>query len=244
MKNIKLIIETWIRAYRYKNKLDRGEINYLLNNVNKDEIIFDIGAHKGGYLYFFKKKVGKKGQIYACEPQSILFNYLEQLKSTFNWKNVKIENIALSDTISNVKLYIPKNKKDKDSSPGATILESNIKTKQFKTEEVNTDTIDNYCKTNNLIPNFIKVDVEGNELNVLKGAFNTLKNYKPKLIVGIEERHIGRELVMETIDYMQKLNYKVYFINDTEKVSFDNFDFDIHQNKSSNNYYCNNFIFE
>lgn len=193
MKNIKLIIETWIRAYRYKNKLDRGEINYLLNNINKGETVLDIGAHKGGYLYFFRKKIGKKGTIYAFEPQSILFNYLQNLKSTFNWKNVKVENIALSDTITSVKLYIPKNKKDKDSSPGATILESNIKTKQFKTEEVITDTIDNYCDKNGLVPNFIKIDVEGNDLKVLLGASNILKKHRPKLIVEIEERHIAEK---------------------------------------------------
>lgn len=72
LENIKLLY----RAYRYKNKLDRGGIEYILNHIREGDVVMDIGAHKAGYLYFIVKAVGKKGEVYAFEPQSGLYNYL------------------------------------------------------------------------------------------------------------------------------------------------------------------------
>src|SRR6185437_2408060 len=196
MLNIIEIIKLVYRANRFKNRVDRAEIRYIFNTLKSGQTAFDIGAHKGGYLYNILKQVGGAGHVYAFEPQFILYNYLIKIKKIFGWKNVTVEHAALSDEKGSVKLYIPVHN-GKSTSPGASIVGS-TNFNEFKTEEVQTETLDSYCNINNLIPNFPKIDVEGNELRVFKGGAEILKKYHPKILFECEERHVGKEKVLET----------------------------------------------
>jgi hypothetical protein len=45
-------IKLYFRAKKYKNRDDKGGINYINNSIEKGQTIIDIGAHKAGYLYF------------------------------------------------------------------------------------------------------------------------------------------------------------------------------------------------
>jgi len=237
IEKIKLIF----RANRYKNKIDKTEIAYIIGALKEGQTAIDIGAHKAGYLYNILKQIGSKGQIYAFEPQTILFNYLTGLKRIFGWSNVVIEHIALSDRIGTVSLFIPANN-GKPTSPGASIVGSE-NFREFKTEEVHTETLDSYCSRKNIKPDFLKIDVEGNELNVFKGGAETLKKYHPKILFECEERHVGKEKVMETFRFLEGLGYKGQFISADKIMPLDSFDFTIHQNREMKPY-CNNFIFE
>lgn len=230
------------RANRYKNKHDRGGIKYMLQSIKSGQTVFDIGAHKGGYLYFILKKTGESGKIYAFEPQSLLFGYLTKIKKVLNWSNVTIEHMALSDKEAKTTLYIPENKNE-PSSPGATIVEPVEKKDIEKTEEVKTDTLDGYCARFNLKPDFLKIDVEGNELPIFKGGIEILKSCKPKIFVECEARHVGKERVLETFQFLKNLGYEGYFIRETDFIPLAEFSLEKHQILSVKPY-CNNFIFE
>ncbi|MEI6817514.1 MAG: FkbM family methyltransferase [Bacteroidota bacterium] len=234
-------IKVILRANKYKTNTDRGGIAYLHQSIKPGHTVLDIGAHKGGYLYFINKLVGDSGTVVAFEPQSSLYAYLKTLKPMFEWNRTTIEQLALSDTKGKVTLFIPANKHD-SSSPGATLV-PHAERKDFHTEEVGTETLDNYCKSHQLKPDFLKIDVEGNELNIFKGGMDTLTKYKPKIIVECEERHIGKDKVMETIRFLENLNYSGRFIKDDEYLPLTQFDFAVHQD-TSRKPYCNNFIFE
>jgi FkbM family methyltransferase len=238
------ILKLKYRTNKYKNKSDVGGIAYLNETIQAGQTALDIGAHKAGYLYFMLNKVGKNGKVFAFEPQSNLYNYLIKIKSLLNWNNATIEHLALSNSAGEVKLFIPSNKVSEGSSPGATIVEQKENTKFGITEIVKTETLENYCAKNNIKPNFLKIDVEGNELQVLKGGETILKTQKPKILVEIEARHIGQEKVLETFKYLQSLGYNGFIVEGLQKVPIENFSFEKHQNLSSNNRYCNNFIFE
>ena len=97
------------RALKYENRDDIGGIAYINNAVKEGNTVLDIGAHKGGYLYFMQKLVGKEGQVHAFEPQTLLFQYLEKMKPIMHWDHVTINNIALSDNDTPATLYIPSN---------------------------------------------------------------------------------------------------------------------------------------
>ncbi len=88
-EKIKLIY----RAYKYKYKSDKGGIKYILESLKPFQTALDIGAHKGGYLYFMQKCVTRKGKIYAFEPQADLAVYLNKIIANFKWKNVIIEHV-------------------------------------------------------------------------------------------------------------------------------------------------------
>jgi FkbM family methyltransferase len=232
------------RAYKYRNKEDRGGIKYILNTVKTGQTVFDIGAHKGGYLYLMLNRIGVKGRLFAFEPQSILYTYLTRIKTLFNWNNVTIEHLALSDTYGNATLYIPINK-SRPSSPSSTLIMP-LERKNIRAEEVvDTETLDRYCQKNNIKPDFLKIDTEGNELNILKGGIQTIKKYKPKILMECEARHVGREKVCETFKLLGDLGYKGYFIFGADRIPLAAFNFEIYQNPLAvKKMYCNNFIFD
>lgn len=237
-------IKLKLRANKYKTKNDIGGIAYINSTIEKGQTVFDIGAHKAGYLYFFVKQVGSKGRVVAFEPQSNLYQYIKKIKELFKWDNVTLEHLALSDHAGTVTLYIPTKKAGKGSSPGATIVDQKGAANFAKTENVSTETLDSYCKQHNIKPDFLKIDVEGNEFNVFKGGVETLKKYKPKIFVEIEARHVGKEKVVETFEFLQKLGYQGKFVYGLAYKPLSEFDFEKYQNTEDKNNYCNNFIFE
>lgn len=237
-------IKLYLRAKKYEIKNDKRGIAYINNSIQKGQTVIDIGAHKAGYLYFMQKRVGNTGKIYAFEPQSLLFDYLLEIKKIMNWNNVSVEKIAISDTVGSVNLYIASNKTGQASSPSATILEDNTIKSVVRTETVNTDTLDNYCSKYDIKPSLLKIDVEGNELKVFKGAYNTLKQYKPKIIVEIEAIHVGEKKVLETFEFLKSIGYEGRIVHVDGEIPLDQFSFEKYQNKGDKINYCNNFIFE
>jgi FkbM family methyltransferase len=237
-------VKLYLRAKKYKNSDDRGGIKYINDNIQQGQIILDIGAHKAGYLFFIRKKVGFNGKIYAFEPQTILFDYLIKIKKIMNWENVTIEKIAMSDKMESVTLYIPCNKTGQNTSPSATIIENNNIKSIARTETVNTDTLDNYCSKYGINPNLIKIDVEGNELKVFKGGLNILKEFKPKIIVEIEAIHVGKDQVIETFEFLKSIGYEGKIVHNKSLVPIEKFSFEKYQNEGDKANYCNNFIFE
>lgn len=242
MLNFLSYLSLRVRANKYKTKNDKGGISYILNQVKSGDTVLDVGAHKAGYLYFMLKRVGNSGQVHAFEPQNNLFRLLMNLKASLKWDNVFISNSALSDCKSKVTLNIPVSG-SKTDSPGASILKLEHIKQQTIAQDTNTETLDDYCKRNNIEPSFIKIDVEGNELKVLKGGLLTINTFGPKIMVESEERHIGRDSVKEVLAFLIDLGYSAFFIKDNEYISINQFDFDTHQNINIKPY-CNNFIFE
>ncbi len=233
------------RALQYKNKYDKGGIAYILDTIKKGQTVLDIGAHKAGYLYFIIQKVTGSGKVYAFEPQGILYNYILGIKKIFNWGNVEVEHLALSDSPGKVILYIPSHSKQANtSSPGATIFKAAATGAIQSTEEVITETLDSYCTRKNIKPDFLKIDVEGNELRIFNGGLQTLKKYKPKIIVEIEARHVGEQQVLDTFYFLENLGYAGKFICGVDNIALKEFSFTKYQNRDDMKHYCNNFIFE
>jgi len=237
-------IKLWYRAAQYKNKYDKGGIAYLNSVIKENNTVIDIGAHKAGYTYWMKKRLKNSGKIYTIEPQVKLYAYIKKLKSTLKWDNVTVENLALSDKEGKVKLFIPLHKPKEFSSPGATIL-GNIKQQVTGiTEEVKTETLDSFCNRHKITPDFLKIDVEGHELKIFRGGIRTLRNCKPKILVEIESRHVGKQVLLETFKFMTELGYKGHFISGMERIPIESFSIEKHQNLLDMKNYCNNFTFE
>ncbi|MES2006090.1 MAG: FkbM family methyltransferase [Bacteroidota bacterium] len=230
------------RAEKYRTREDRGGIAYIQRSIKEGAVVFDIGAHKAGYLYFFLEQLQNNGAIHAFEPQPVLYQYLQKLKRLFSWNNVKIEAAAVSDHSGTALLSIPYNN-GRASSPCATIIESRMDLQIQSRVEVNTISLDEYCDQHHTYPDFLKVDVEGNELSVFKGAANMLFHHKPKILFECEARFVGEARVQETFSFLQQLGYTGYYIMGNDVNHIQEFHIDSHQRPGSA-IYCNNFIFE
>lgn len=237
-------IKIRLRAEKYKRSDDAGGIAYMNSSIRKGHTVLDIGAHKAGYLYHILNRVGETGKVYAFEPQQVLYQYIVDMKEMFNWHNVTAERVALSDTRQSATLYIPENHVSKGSSPGATILDFPDKSRFTHTETVDTDTIDLYCSRNKVSPDFIKIDVEGNELPVLYGGVYTLQKNKPGLLIEIDSRIVGIDQALETLLFLRSLGYTGHFIHGFHIMPIELFSFEKYQNPNDTRNFCNNFAFE
>jgi FkbM family methyltransferase len=243
--NITEKLSLYFRAYRYRYKHDPGGISFIQTSVVPGNTVLDIGSHKAGYLYFMARHAGPGGKVIAFEPQEELYRYLIRIKNLCKWDYVHVENIAISDDNGMATLFVPENKRKKDTScPGATIARSFNASDYVSAATVVTETLDSYCSRMKISPDFIKIDVEGNELNVLRGALATLKRCSPKIHIEIEARHAGKDKVMETFLFFKENGYTGHIIHGNKYVPLSSFSLEKHQNLSNKAGYCNNFTFE
>ncbi len=240
------ILKYIFRAYRYKYKLDPNEIKYINTNLSEGSVAADIGAHKGGYLYWMRRIVKSAGKIYAFEPQVKLYNYLISISVLAKYKNVIIENLGLSSEEGEVNFFIPKSKRG--DSPGARIDILKNK-KQYKELTIQITTLDKYFLDRKIFPELIKIDVEGHEKQVLLGGINLLKSCKPKILMECENRHLKEGDIFDVFDILLNLGYNGFFFENKKLKSINEYDVEIHQNLmkdkfNEKNGYINNFIFE
>ena len=234
-----------IRAWHYRSRENPNEISFILENANKGDTLMDIGANKGGFLYWMIKKAGPKGKVIGFEPQNYLYHFLRAYFSSRNYPQVRVEQYALSDTHATVQMIIPDS--GKPSSPGASIHFTLKDNPTARTEDVITTTLDQYCAVNDLAPALMKIDVEGHELKVIKGGLNVLAKYKPKIILECEALQVSRAEVKETFDTILALGYSGFFYFKGTKINISDFVPEKHQPETfigkKSVEYCSNFFF-
>jgi len=201
----------------------------------RDKTSIDVGAAWGKYTFYMKKY---SKDCYAFEP---IPRHFKLLNRTFS-KNVIVKNVALSDNDGTAQIRIPIN------SPGAASIEEGNSLKGF--EQIVEVTI-----TKHRLDDFefgpvglIKIDVEGHEEAVLRGAKNLLIRDKPSLIIESEERH-KHNTIENTHKFLSELGYKEFFfinnrlkkIEDFNKINYQNLQNIKNGNKTG--LYVNNFVF-
>ncbi len=176
--------------------------------LTKDDTFFDIGANRGEYAYFAEKLIAPQ-QIYLFEPEKKLNKQLNAL-----FKNCKVFDIALSEKKGKHLFKIPLINGVVDDCLSSLEIENK---EQNETEaivyEVMTDTLDNFTSENKLKPNLIKIDVEGHELAVLKGAETYIDTNHPTLIIEIEQRHHSTTSVDTIFKEFENKGYNCFYFS-------------------------------
>jgi FkbM family methyltransferase len=174
------------------------------------DIVVDIGAHIGLYTIISSKRVGTKGKVVAIEAHPGNFEMLNSNIKLNQLTNVIPLNYAVHSKETKVKLYLPSG--ESGFTKYNTIMPNWINT-QEKFVEVNANTLDYLLQLNQIRQeevNWIKIDVEGAEFEVLKGATNVLS--KSKDIAILMELHgpphVYRPKVEEFVDLY---NFKIEF---------------------------------
>jgi FkbM family methyltransferase len=175
------------------------------------DIVIDIGAHIGLYTIISSKRVGANGKVVAIEADPSNFEMLNSNIKLNQLTNVTPLNYAAYSKETKIKLYLPSG--ESGFTKYNTIMPNWINT-QEKFVEVNANTLDYLLQLNQIRQeevNWIKIDVEGAEFEVLKGATNVLS--KSKDIAILMELHgpphIYRPKVEEFVDlYKFKIEFE------------------------------------
>jgi FkbM family methyltransferase len=149
------------------------EVKYLIGSHNENFTLFDIGANNGNYSLTVAK-LFPKSIIYSFEPSKFTFDQLVQ--NVKNELSITPYQIGFGEKRKKTNLY-----SDKVGSGMASTYHRQFENSEFKfhhIEKINIDKLDNWVHQNRVMPDFVKIDVEGAELSVLRGGLNVLKNVK------------------------------------------------------------------
>lgn len=169
----------------HRNDIVSGESfvvkNFLKKEITKeDPVLFDVGANKGDYSVLLFKEF-PHAKIFAFEPTLTAYELLKKKLST---TAVQIFNLGLGAEKATKKIYSYTH--DTGSAHSSVFKEVFTKIHNAKTVkeiEFECTTIDDFCAEHNITTiDFLKIDTEGNELNILKGATKMLAEDKVHFI--------------------------------------------------------------
>ncbi|MEM3171086.1 MAG: FkbM family methyltransferase [Candidatus Hadarchaeales archaeon] len=168
----------------------------------KGDVVVDCGANVGMFSLKAAKKVGKDGLVIALEPEKANVNLLRRNVEANGLDNVIIVQKAVSNRRGKIRLYLS------PESPGSHTI---IKREKGHFEIVEVDTLDNILSEIGVTKvDFLKIDVEGAEKEVLEGAEKTLNS--PNIKVSVAAYHLlasGEREFDLILSFFKSRNFKV-----------------------------------
>lgn len=160
----------------FKNKQDAYEIELLKQHISANATVLDIGANIGFYAGILSKIVGEKGKVVCFEPDTTNFEHLK--KSTAGIHNIVMENKAVGPKTEKLKIYTSKNLNVDHRTYKPDDYDA-----EFEIDAISIDDYFNITNSNNCRIDFIKMDIQGFEMQAMQGMQKTLEaNHDIKLI--------------------------------------------------------------
>ena len=192
--------------YKFGKSFEISE--FLKQVIEKDSVIFDVGANLGQYAIRLTKYIGENGKVISVEPEFENYKFLLNLKKKYKLKNLECCNYAVSDYEGNGTLYIPLIENDIELDTRATIDKDNyyFNYEKYNTQKVNVITLNKLFKDLNLNKvDIIKSDTEGNDSKVIQGSLDLIKRFFPEILV--EDSH--KE---EWVKTLYSIGYHPYYV--------------------------------
>lgn len=174
-------------------KREQETIKRFHRLINADDIVVEVGGHIGYFSVLYAKLVGAKGRVFVFEPGDNNLPYLR--RNLADHPNAEIIEKAVSDQNGIVKFWLEdlsgqnnsmvENYHLLDGNIALAGLAHDVQKREVQVPSVTLDTFIQTLQAENLSPNFIKIDVEGAELWVLKGAENLLRQRQIPLMVEV-----------------------------------------------------------
>jgi len=190
---------------------DNGVAGYLLGTyeigtqqalshlLKPGDVVFDIGANCGFVTIIAAKLVGPSGKVIAFEPFPEAAVQVERNVTANNFQNVEIQRVALGSEDGDAQFYTScESGWGRLQSAGGTLAEA---LSEISVAEKRLDSIASQLPR----PNLIKVDIEGGEVGMLRGAMQTISDAQPILLI---ELHGTNDPVAQILNEL-KYSYRV-----------------------------------
>lgn len=208
-KKVKCLVQknqanTWHFAISYIwHDTGLSVIEKHLNSFYKnDYAYFDIGSNVGLRSVY---ALSQNRPTVLFDPNPEVSKISKQMIALNDFRNYKIEQSGVSDTEGQLNFYI-----SSSAYMSSFDKEHAAKDKIVAEMQIPVTTINLYLKANpQFQPKIVKIDVEGFEINVLKGASDMLNNYKPVLLIEILDTTHNRK---EILDYLASYSYEAYYL--------------------------------
>lgn len=190
----------------YFNMSEPEQTLAFVNTLKTNQVLFDIGANVGYYTIMGARLVGPRGKVFAFEPVVRNLSYLYRHVILNKVSNVTIIPAACSDSVSLARFSAGLNfaMGHLDTHPG------NCTTEKFPILSV---TVDEVVQKMGVYPDVMKIDVEGAELLVLKGAEATLRDAKTKIFLSTHSETLRKTC----LEYLDSIGFTAKALDKDEK---------------------------
>jgi FkbM family methyltransferase len=158
-------------------EVERAERIFYLEYLREGMTVFDVGANVGELTLLFSRFVGD-GSVHAFEASEATFKRLELICNAAERRNVVLNHLALSDKNGSIELHVYDDALSSFNSQAVRPLKNyGLDFESVGIEKTPATTVDDYCESRKIERiDLLKIDVEGAELQVLRGARRMLKS--------------------------------------------------------------------
>jgi FkbM family methyltransferase len=170
-------------------------------------VFFDVGAHIGEYTLMASRLVGPNGAVHAFEAQPDTFAILEQNCLRNRVSNVKLNSCAVVDAPGTVEFDICA-----EPAMSSMAAAAALPRRRLNRIVVPAISLDRYCQVHDTWPDLLKVDVEGAEWLVLRGAAEVLRRSSGPAVIfeSLPETYSRFGYTAESVNgYLQSLGYQI-----------------------------------
>jgi FkbM family methyltransferase len=172
----------------------------------------DIGTNIGAVLLRMAS-LNKEGSIHGFEPDAYNFRKCTKNVELNNFTNIKLNNVGLGEDVKEAFMIVPD-----ERNRGMNRITSGAGAGQ-DIGKIKIDTLDNYVSRNQIAAvDLIKIDTEGYEMNVLKGATQIIDSFKPILFIELDDNNL-KEQGSSAVELMQFLTERKYAVTNAEDGS-------------------------
>lgn len=190
------------RSFDLYGEYAEDEMGLLSNFLGPGQFVMDVGANIGAHTLFFAQKIGPEGRVLAFEPQRQVFQNLCANVALNGLSNVMTFHAGAAD--QHGMTAIPTPDYNHEGNFGAVSLLPDPRVQNAGTEPVQLMTLDQLGLPHLAL---LKIDVEGMELAVLKGAAQTIQQHRPALYIENDRPEASPAL----LGYLKESGYRVYW---------------------------------
>lgn len=185
---------------------------WLTEQLKPGHVFFDVGAHHGWISMWTLPLVGKEGSVYSFEPSPANLSVLEWHRASNDFSRWAIVPKAVSDVDAEEEFFLvdagdsPMNSLT-TGVPGTPLMSG----RDIRKISIPTITLDTFCSEVGLRPNLVKIDVEGAELLVLRGAEKLLSESRPIVILAVHPHWLPPgQSPQQIVEFMKAHNYTMF----------------------------------
>jgi FkbM family methyltransferase len=174
--------------------------------VRPGTVALDVGANWGLFTARMARLVGPAGTVHAFEPDPANMTSLRALR---RWrKNIVLHQVGLSDQRGSAELRVPLDHGLRIGPQASLTMSRDRRSMPHVSVPIVVVPLDESLPSGTAV-GFVKIDVEGHEMAVLRGGEAALRRTQPTLLVEIEQRHQDTD-IRQTFDYLRGLGYEGY----------------------------------
>lgn len=177
------------------------EVAFISRQLKRGDKVVDVGANIGYLTHIMAQIVGETGQVLSFEPHPIIYDHLAKSVAENRLTQCRLHNLALGDNEGTGELVFGL---DKANFGTAYLVNESVATTGLKTCSVPVRRLDDLLSPDERV-DFIKIDVEGNEPLVIKGATELLRAQRPIIMSEILGCSLQRMHGMSAMDYVKQV---------------------------------------